>query len=323
MSGAHPFPFDPTMATEVVARALLGATLHVVGADGTHVAGRIVETEAYLGLEDPACHSFHGRRTPRVASLYLPAGHAYVYRSYGVHWCLNVVTRGAERPEAVLVRAVRPELGLAAMRARRGEAVADRDLARGPGNLTRAFGIDGAHDGQRLDCGSTSIEDRAGPPAVGRGRGAARRPRAERTRRATGRCASGFATNPPCRVGAARSRRRRTGHDFGVDAAPIGTSGEVVRYGQVQTPGGPSGPSGPPPFVALCGQPVRSRPPVPLRPCGPGRARRPCGPAGPWGPAGPGNPIGPVAPVGPAGPIAPVAPVAPAGPAGPVKPVGP
>ena len=158
MSDARPFPFDPTVATEVVARALLGATLRVVAADGTHVGGRIVETEAYLGLEDPACHSFHGRRTPRVASLYLPAGHAYVYRSYGVHWCLNVVTRGEERPEAVLIRAVRPELGLAAMRARRGEGVADRDLARGPGNLTRAFGIDGAHDGVPLDHGPACIE---------------------------------------------------------------------------------------------------------------------------------------------------------------------
>jgi len=152
-----PFVVDPQTATEDVARALLGATLIAVAPDGEHVAGRIVETEAYLGLDDPACHSFHGRRTPRVASLYLPAGHAYVYRSYGVHWCLNVVTRDEDRPEAVLVRAVRPELGQAAMRVRRGERVADQELARGPGNLTRAFGIDGTHDGVRLDRGSPWI----------------------------------------------------------------------------------------------------------------------------------------------------------------------
>jgi DNA-3-methyladenine glycosylase len=148
---------DPAVATEDVARALLGATLHAVASDGAHVAGRIVETEAYLGLDDPACHSFHGRRTPRVASLYLPGGHAYVYRSYGVHWCLNVVTRDEDRPEAVLIRAVRPELGLAAMRARRGAQVDDLALARGPGNLTRAFGIDATHDGARLDRGSVWI----------------------------------------------------------------------------------------------------------------------------------------------------------------------
>jgi DNA-3-methyladenine glycosylase len=165
VTDAPPFVVDPALATEDVAMALLGATLHVVAPDGTHVAGRIVETEAYLGLDDPACHSFHGRRTPRVASLYLPAGHAYVYRSYGVHWCLNVVTREEDRPEAVLIRAVRPEVGLPAMRARRGERVADVDLARGPGNLTRAFGIDGTHDGVRLDRGSTWIVE--APSALG------------------------------------------------------------------------------------------------------------------------------------------------------------
>lgn len=157
MTGATPFVVDPATTTEAVAKALLGATLIAVAPDGVRVAGRIVETEAYLGLDDPACHSFHGRRTPRVASMYLSAGHAYVYRSYGVHWCLNVVTRNEDRPEAVLIRAVRPELGQAVMRARRGAQVIDRELARGPGNLARAFGIYGAHDGARLDHGSPRI----------------------------------------------------------------------------------------------------------------------------------------------------------------------
>ncbi len=163
MSGRR-FVVDPTTATEGVAIALLGATLIAVAPDGAHVAGRIVETEAYLGLDDPACHSFHGRRTARVASLYLPAGHAYVYRSYGVHWCLNVVTRDERRPEAVLIRAVRPEVGQATMRARRGERVADVELARGPGNLTRAFGIDDAHDGVRVDDGPLWIAGGDGAP---------------------------------------------------------------------------------------------------------------------------------------------------------------
>ncbi|MFN2322330.1 MAG: DNA-3-methyladenine glycosylase [Trueperaceae bacterium] len=166
MTDAPPFVVEPSRATEDVAKALLGATLVALAPDGVRAAGRIVETEAYLGLDDPACHSFHGRRTPRVASLYLPAGHAYVYRSYGVHWCLNVVTRDEDRPEAVLIRAVRPALGLSAMRSRRGERVADLDLARGPGNLTRAFGIDGAHDGVRLDRGSAWIAAVAAPPTA-------------------------------------------------------------------------------------------------------------------------------------------------------------
>lgn len=145
------FPFAPEIATEEVARALLSAELHVIGTDGHRASGRIVETEAYLGLRDPACHSFHGKRTPRVAAMYLPAGHAYVYRSYGVHLCLNVVTRDPDTPEAVLIRALRPVSGMAAMRARRGPGVADIDLGRGPGNLARALGVEAAHDGAPLD----------------------------------------------------------------------------------------------------------------------------------------------------------------------------
>lgn len=106
-----PLPIDPRTPTEEVARALLGAVLHRRLDDGTLLAGRIVETEAYLGLRDDACHSFHGRRTARVRSLYLPAGAAYVYLIYGIHLCLNVVTGDEQRPEAVLVRALAPLAG--------------------------------------------------------------------------------------------------------------------------------------------------------------------------------------------------------------------
>jgi DNA-3-methyladenine glycosylase len=144
------YSFDPNMPTADVAKALLGAELHVIALDGQHASGRIVETEAYLGLRDPAAHSFHGKRTARVTSMYRSAGHAYVYRIYGLHLCLNVVTRDESSPEAVLIRAARPLTGLAAMRARRGVGVADEALARGPGNLTRAFGIGAQHDGHRL-----------------------------------------------------------------------------------------------------------------------------------------------------------------------------
>lgn len=157
---------DPAAPTVEVARALLGATLHAVGADGAAVAGRVVETEAYLGLRDPACHSFHGRRTPRVASMYLPAGHAYVYRSHGVHWCLNVVTGGPAAPEAVLLRALAPLAGLEAMRARRARPLPDHELARGPGNLTRALAVDAAHDGVPLDRAPLWLEPGPPPPAV-------------------------------------------------------------------------------------------------------------------------------------------------------------
>jgi len=145
------WPIDPDTPTADVARALLGAVLHRRLEDGTLLAGRIVETEAYLGLEDAACHSFHGRRTPRVASMYLDAGHAYVYRIYGLHLCLNVVTGDAARPEAVLVRALAPLAGVARMRALRGRADDDARLCAGPARLTQALAIGAQLDGHRLD----------------------------------------------------------------------------------------------------------------------------------------------------------------------------
>ena len=141
--------------TVSVARRLLGCIL-VSDIAGRRTAGRIVEVEAYVGPDDPACHAFGGRRTQRVEVMYGPPGYAYVYFTYGMHWCLNVVTERAGFPAAVLIRALEPLEGVRAMRRRRG-AVPDPALCGGPARLCQALGITGKENGASLQAGRLRI----------------------------------------------------------------------------------------------------------------------------------------------------------------------
>jgi DNA-3-methyladenine glycosylase len=145
-----------------VAPELVGARLVVDG-----VGGVIVEVEAY-DAEDPAAHGFRGQTT-RNASMFGPAGHAYVYRSYGIHWCLNLVCGDEGVAEAALVRALEPTDGLETMRERR--SVADvRLLCSGPGRLCQALGVTRAHDGLPLDRPPFELDGRPGAVVVATGR---------------------------------------------------------------------------------------------------------------------------------------------------------
>ena len=136
--------------TVTVARSLLGCTLwRQLGRQ--RIAARIVETEAYLGANDSASHARRGLRSPRNESMYLEGGRAYVYFTYGMHWCMNVVTQEADVAEAVLLRAAEPFKGVDGMRERRPKAKRDRDLMNGPGKLCAAMAIDRELDGEALD----------------------------------------------------------------------------------------------------------------------------------------------------------------------------
>jgi DNA-3-methyladenine glycosylase len=144
-----------------VARQLLGKYLIRKHPDGTTV-GRIVETEAYIGPQDKACHASRGR-TPRTEIMFGRAGHAYVYMIYGFHYMLNIVTEAADFPAAVLIRAVEPLEGLPLMQSRR-QTERLRSLASGPGKLCRAFAIDRTLNGNDV-CGKVLYLDDHGEPA--------------------------------------------------------------------------------------------------------------------------------------------------------------
>jgi DNA-3-methyladenine glycosylase len=142
-----------------VAPELIGAELYVGG-----VGGRIVEVEAY-DHEDPAAHGFGNRRTAGNASMFLSGGHAYVYRSYGIHWCLNFVCGEPNVASAVLVRALEPLAGLDEMRSRRG-LDEPRLLCAGPGRLCQALGVTREHDGLPLDEPPFELRERLDPVEI-------------------------------------------------------------------------------------------------------------------------------------------------------------
>ena len=133
----------------LIARELIGKIL-ITEIGGVITSGRIVETEAYIGLTDKASHSFGGRRTARNEHMYAKAGTAYVYICYGMHHLFNVVTNKKEVPDAVLIRAVEPIAGIDVMLKRTGKKVFDNTLTRGPGNAAKALGISKMHSGTNL-----------------------------------------------------------------------------------------------------------------------------------------------------------------------------
>jgi DNA-3-methyladenine glycosylase len=141
-----------------VAPDLIGATLLVDG-----VGGPIVEVEAYDST-DPASHAYRGR-TARNAVMFGPPGHAYVYRSYGIHWCLNLVCEGEGSAAAVLIRALEPVHGVERMHERRRTDDA-RLLAAGPGRLCEALGVTGDDDGRALDRPPFELHARSGVPGI-------------------------------------------------------------------------------------------------------------------------------------------------------------
>jgi DNA-3-methyladenine glycosylase len=154
---------ERTLKRDFFARDALSVTRDLIGVvllvDG--VGGIIVEAEAY-DPTDPASHSYEGRRTPRNESMYGPAGQSYVYRSYGVHWCLNFVCGGGG---AALIRALEPIAGVEAMQKRRGP-VKPNQLCAGPGRLTQALGITGGLDGKPLDKPPFLLKPRTGPAEI-------------------------------------------------------------------------------------------------------------------------------------------------------------
>ena len=144
-----PIQFYKRQDVVLIARELIGKII-VTNFNGIITSGRIVETEAYIGLTDKASHSFGGKRTARNEHMYAPAGTAYVYICYGMHHLFNVVTNEKNIPDAVLIRAAEPIAGVDIMLARTGKIKLDNSLTKGPGNVAKALGITKNNSGINL-----------------------------------------------------------------------------------------------------------------------------------------------------------------------------
>src|SRR5665647_1711843 len=130
----------------LIAKELIGKII-VTNFEGIINSGRIVETEAYVGITDKASHSYNKKRTARNEHMYAPAATAYVYICYGLHQMLNIVTNAKDVPDAILIRAIEPLLGIESMLKRTGKKILDKTLTRGPGNVGKALGIFKYHSG--------------------------------------------------------------------------------------------------------------------------------------------------------------------------------
>ena len=158
-----PGSFFTQADTVGLAKWLLGK--HLVSDIGpSRTCGRIVETEAYLGEEDRACHAYNGRRTKRTETMFQEGGIIYVYLCYGIHHLLNIVTHAADAPHAILIRALEPLEGVEVMLERRGKSEITRSLLGGPGALTQALGITTARNGSHLDQGPVWLRGKHLPP---------------------------------------------------------------------------------------------------------------------------------------------------------------
>ena len=144
-----PIQFYKRTDVLLIAKELIGKIV-VTKFNGLTTSGRIVETEAYIGLTDRASHSFGGRRTERNEHMYSSAGTAYVYICYGMHHLFNIVSNAANVPDAVLIRAVEPLAGINIMLKRAGKPKLDNTLTKGPGNVARALGISKLNSGANL-----------------------------------------------------------------------------------------------------------------------------------------------------------------------------
>lgn len=153
-----------TRPADVVAQELIG-TVMLSRIGGETAAGRVVETEAYLGVVDPASHAYRGRRTANNAAIFGAPSLWYVYRSYGMHWCANLVCAREGEAAAVLIRALEPVEGLDVMRLRRG-AVDDRHLCSGPGKLCKALGITRELDGMLMPDSPVIVQNGEMPARV-------------------------------------------------------------------------------------------------------------------------------------------------------------